>query len=276
MADSGMLKDWTSDEHHADRTCVSFSMMKHLGKVDETGEFINPKVFKHHWDNHDPKSTKALEFGKLAHIAVYEPDRLIAEVVARPVKDDGKLHGTNTNIFKEFAAMHDGKTLVAPVDLAVVTGILAACRASPALQKLHTLTALYREQSIVWKDEETGLNFKIRPDQLLEGRDGWIIEDLKTTVDATPYQFRRSCFKYEYYRRAAFYADGVEALTGMPARTVLIAVTKERPFQVGVYEPAEAQLEDARRQNLEVKLELAKRFDADDWSAPWETEPMIL
>jgi len=275
--------NWTEAEHHSNRDAVSFSLLSKFGKVTEDGSELNPGRFLAAWQSKfaEGKKSRALEFGTLAHLAVYEPDRLLTECVARPVKDDGKtIHSTTSKVFKEFAAQNVGKRLLHPVDLAVTLGLVAAVKASPAVRRLHDRPSLYREQSIVADsdalDTPAGLGLRIRIDQVLEGDHGWIVEDLKTTEDASPAAFKKSCWKFRYFERMAFYLDVAEAYTGVRARGAFIAVTKSEPYQVAVYEPRKADIDEGRAMYRASLLELARCFREDDWRAPWEKAPVML
>ena len=91
------------------------------------------------------------------------------------------------------------------------------------------------EVSVFWQDEDTGEECRCRPDYWNDGYN--IIVDLKTTQDASPTGFAKSIANYRYHVQAAFYMQGVYAATGKyPERFVFIAIEKEAPFAVGVYE----------------------------------------
>ena len=269
---------WSADEHHADRTALSFSMLRRFGSVDDSGEDINPGLFRAHLGGEvAERRSDALEFGILAHVARYEPRRLETDFAARPTKDDGTLHRKGSKVYEAWAAENAGKRDVSPQNLETACAIARVVAESPATGKLDRLRVVAREQSIVWTDAETGLLLKIRPDRILERLDGtWVDEDLKTTTDVTPRAFRAQCFRFAYFDRCAFYLDGLEALTGQPARCVLVAVTKEPPFQVAAYEPRAQWIDEARHRNRALLREVARCFETNDWLAPWEAEPMML
>ena len=85
------------------------------------------------------------------------------------------------------------------------------------------------EQSFWWDDADTGLRCKCRPDWL----NGATVIDLKTTTDASPAGFAKSCATFRYHVQASHY------LAGLPAeRFIFIAVEKVYPYAVGVYQLA--------------------------------------
>lgn len=271
------FQNWTAAEHHADRTALSFSMLRHFGTITEGLEHANPGLFRAHLHGEvDARETAAIAFGTLAHLAVLEPDRLLSEIAVRPTKDDGTLLRANSNAYREWAAEHEGMRIVSPVDLDVLTGILDACARSPALAQLRRLPELFREKSIVWRDDDIGLLLKARPDSLRSRPDCVVCIDLKTTADASPDSFRQSCHRFGYFDRAAFYLDGLAAILGPYPRFAIVAVTKERPYQVAVYEPRATWIDEGRARNRALLREVARRIESDDWLAPWELEPVMI
>ena len=74
---------------------------------------------------------------------------------------------------------------------------------------------------------------KIRPDKL---PGNGICVDIKTTDDASPEGFSKSCANYGYHIQAAFYLEGLTRITGEQHDTfVFIAVEKTPPYGIGVY-----------------------------------------
>ena len=83
------------------------------------------------------------------------------------------------------------------------------------------------EQSVWWHDEQFDLRCKCRPDWW----NGDIVIDLKTTKDASQREFAKSVAAFRYHVQQMHYLRGTNA-----ARFIFIAVEKEYPFAVGVYE----------------------------------------
>jgi exodeoxyribonuclease VIII len=61
------------------------------------------------------------------------------------------------------------------------------------------------------------------------------VVDLKTTEDASPEEFAKSCANYRYHVQDPFYRDGLAAVKRKPRAFVFIAVEKKAPHAVGVY-----------------------------------------
>jgi exodeoxyribonuclease VIII len=89
------------------------------------------------------------------------------------------------------------------------------------------------EDSFFWRDPELGVLCKCRPDYLRD--DGYII-DFKTTEKASPKRFESHAYDYYYHVQAAFYMQGVEAVTGEPVKGfVFVVIEKKPPYLVACY-----------------------------------------
>ena len=92
------------------------------------------------------------------------------------------------------------------------------------------------EQTIIWNDEETGLNCKGRIDWLPDMVTENVLVDLKTTSDASLKGFTRSCVDYGYAKQAGMYLDGVIKATGAVFDAfIFIAVEPGPPYRTEVY-----------------------------------------
>jgi exodeoxyribonuclease VIII len=94
----------------------------------------------------------------------------------------------------------------------------AATRQASNLRQLPEIAALLcdgqSEVSFFWIDQATGVLCKGRADWVFRTNAGVVLLDLKTTEDATPEAFARSCARYGYHRQAAWYCDGWTQATG--------------------------------------------------------------
>jgi exodeoxyribonuclease VIII len=93
------------------------------------------------------------------------------------------------------------------------------------------------EQPIFWNAE--GIELKCKPDALVEldGGQGFICIDLKTTQDASEWGFNSSVSKFGYHIQAAHYINGIKSL--FPDALVafwFLCVEKKVPYGVGLYQ----------------------------------------
>ena len=141
--------------------------------------------------------------------------------------------------------LYAGKTLLKPEQMAAIQSMayLVRCHAGAA-RKLSNGMA---EMSGFWRDPETGIECKCRPD-FLAMEEGTItgILDVKTCCDASADAFARSIASLGYDVQAAFYQDGVKTITGMNVPFYFIAVEKEAPFAVAAYKASAEMIETGR------------------------------
>lgn len=91
-------------------------------------------------------------------------------------------------------------------------------RMRDALMKHSEINALLGQAALIeermdWIDEDHLVNCKIKPDFL--ARDGSVMIDLKTTVDASNHGVYSAVRRYDYDLSAAMYLRGVSAVHGM-------------------------------------------------------------
>src|SRR5690606_32160586 len=113
----------------------------------------------------------------------------------------------------------DGKQVV-PVDV-----YDEAMRVAESVRKNQLACSIlsrakFIEQSKRWRDGESGLTLKCRPDIVCDE----MIVDLKTCRDASPQGFARAAADLGYHRQHAFYVDGWAKATGEVLPFVFIAV----------------------------------------------------
>lgn len=132
-----------------------------------------------------------------------------------------------------------------------------------AVRNNPTAAALLRpdrgvaEQSLFWRDPQTGVWRRGRPDWRTTSAEGrCLIVDVKSTESAAPKDFARSIYKFGYHQQGAQYRDGVIALgIDKDPEFLMIAVEKQPPYVAEVYaiEPFHLELGAARnRRALEV------------------------
>ena len=197
-------------EYHAD-PAVSASHLHAISRSPQTyyKRFIDP--------NRPPsKQTPALVLGSFVHTTVLEPD-----TVADRYKISSARRGT-----KAYTELIDkGIELVTQAQWDQAHAMCDAVRNHPEAAWL--LSDGKAEQSVWWDDEQFDLRCKCRPDWW----NGDIVIDLKTTQDASPRGFAKSVANFRYHVQQMHYLQGTKA-----ARFIFIAVEKEYPFAVGVYE----------------------------------------
>jgi hypothetical protein len=213
------------------------------------------------WEmDHPSPPTPALVIGAAVHTCVLEPD-LFPGLYVRGIPGDGR-----TKVVKEareaLAAEHPDATVLSPDDFDTCLAIRDAVAAHPNARHLLEGNA---ERSAVWHDPETGVLCRGRFDDIAYGLGA--ITDLKTSKDASPLRFRRAIYDFGYHIQGAMYVRGAKAL-GIEADSFgIVAVEKEPPFAVAVYQLNAAALYDGGRE-LDVLLrQWAECEETGTWPA---------
>jgi hypothetical protein len=220
----------------------------------------------HYWASkmQPREETKAMVIGTASHTSTLEPDDLdaveytsistatgsdeedgnhlssliIADQNSYIVAPEGldKRTKKGKELWAELATT--GRKILRFSDYQTVKGVSNAVRS-------HSTAGLFlksghAEVSIFTEIE--GIPAKCRLDWLRPG----VICDLKTTDDASPSGFARSCANYGYDMQAAWYLDCAEAAGLSIDAFVFIVVEKSAPYAVGLYELDAASIEVGR------------------------------
>jgi hypothetical protein len=173
----------------------------------------------------------ALNFGKAAHaLALGEPE-FAANFMVCPYDNLAKKPGYDWNIEwkAKVEAGEESRTLVRAKDFETVQSMSAALRRSP--QVGGAFCDGRPEISLVWKDAETGVYLKSRPDWLPNDPAGAFLQDYKTARSIAPDKLSRDAFGYGYHLQAAIQVDAVKSVMGVAALGIAhICQEKEPPF----------------------------------------------
>lgn len=125
----------------------------------------------------------------------------------------------------------DGKYVITKADLVNAQYMAENLAKSP--EAMMAMSGGVVEKSLIWRDEETGIWLKSRPDML---PDQGGISDLKTTNDASIIGCQRAVTKYRYDMQMALAFEGVAQLVSpehaQDAEAYLIFVQTSAPFTV--------------------------------------------
>lgn len=196
-----------------------------------------------HAMRHPKPQTPAMELGQATHYAILEPERYGAEVVRGLERE--RRSKADRAAWAELEAEHRGKIILRPSDYDAIDELVRAVWAHPLAANL--LGGKGRnEVGVLWEDAETGRACKARLDRITSYAGWTCVLDLKTTPDARPGPFAAACARFYYYSQAAYYLEGLSTLDERPRRFLWIAVEKDPPHGVTVYEPSWAALEQGR------------------------------
>ncbi|MDP2762198.1 MAG: PD-(D/E)XK nuclease-like domain-containing protein [Sideroxyarcus sp.] len=209
------------------------------------------------YKNGEDESTPAMEFGSAFHAFILEPEVFAKEYVLVPKFDK------RTTAGKEAAAKWDeenvGKTPLAADQIEALTAMRTSVSKHVGASKL--LSKGEAESSLFWTDEITGLKCRIRPDWYSQQSEDWLVDghvtDLKSCVSANKTDFAKAAANLGYDIQAAFYIDGVKAVTGKSVDFVFIAVEKTAPYSTACYKASQEMIE-VGRAKYRGALELLK------------------
>lgn len=203
------------------------------------------------------EETPALTFGRAFHCAILEPDVFASTYAAEPVFGDCRLKA-NKAARDEWRAEHAGRELISFDDHTTLLGMAAAVRKHPLASKM--IRDGRSELTVSWKDPDTGLRCKSRADYYVPKLG--MVADVKSTLNASPEEFKRSVVKYRYHVQDALYRAGF-AEAGEPVQHfVFIAIEKAPPYAVAIYSLEEEGIGrgySAARRDMETLAECVER-----------------
>lgn len=226
------------------------------------------------WKRKNPSESKssALLFGSLYHTVILEPEllsKLYATVPSdapkRPtrIQREAKKPSLETleaiHWWELFNHDNDGKIIVDSEDIAKCEAMREAIMKNLACRNAIETARLYTEASLFWQDAATGVKCRARPDIIRA--DGLII-DPKTCQDASEEAFQRAAWNCGYYRQAAMYLDGWEAVSSeKPKAFIFIAQESEAPYLCRAYVASPSMIDFGRSQ-IREDLEMFAKCEA--------------
>lgn len=213
--------------------------------------------------------TEAMQFGTAVHTLVLEPEKASATIAV--VGDINKRTNEGKAQWLAFQQEHHGKVIMKRDDFDRALRCAGNVFAHPAAAKL--LAGSKREASMFWTDPKTGVPCKLRSDIMSHGG----FSDLKTTQDASPEAFGRSCASYFYHVQAAHYIDGSIQVMNEEARFfIFIAVESEPPHGVAVYAMDESAILAGRHLLATARDRYAEALATGRWKGYPETIERLI
>jgi hypothetical protein len=190
----------------------------------------SPAHLKAWLDGANEEATPALTFGAAFHCAMLEPVVFAKTYAIEPRFGDCRVTANKVKR-AEWHALHVDKTLISADDAETIDAMCSAVRAHPLASRM--IRDGEPELTIRWADEETGLECRARADYYVPSLR--MVVDVKSTVDASAEEFRRSVAKYGYHRQDALYRAAFAAVREPVDHFVFVAVEKTAPFGVAIY-----------------------------------------
>lgn len=218
----------------------------------------------------DDEEKAELTFGRAVHHLVCGEPGFAALFVIRPDKaPDGKAwHGNNLSCKKWLADQRaGGKSVLKPDDVVDIRGIAGTIAKHP-LYRQGLLSGLI-EHSMFWKDRETGIWLKARPDAIPTASGEFA--DLKTTRLHPQYgPLQGELESKGYVQQGALVAEGARALDLEFSSFTLLWCEKTRPYVVRDTTLIDEDLARGAQMNRFALRLFKDCFDAKHWPAPGE------
>ena len=212
------------------------------------------------------EQTPQMALGRVTHTLVFEPELFDDEYV---VWECGDRRGKE---WAEFKAEHASKTIFKPAEMAAAVNMAHAVRHHP-LVKPYLVGGLF-EHAIQWVDPDTGLKCKGKPDWLQPRRKTLV--DLKTTVSVDGRRFGALASRLGYHCQLAMYREGIEtALDWRPAKVCIIAVERDPPHDVGIFQLDEDALFLGLDEVKTLMLQLLACRASDKWPGRYLEEQAL-
>jgi exodeoxyribonuclease VIII len=218
------------DAYHGCKAAIGRSALKVLHKH-------TPGELKHYLE-HGIEPTKAMDFGSAVGLLVCEPHRFAGEVVLQPAfageraPDVFRGAGAKERI-QQWKDANAGKLWLSEDEWQTAHDIAAAVKASPAAHRVIGSPKLLTEQSFFWRDQQTGLMCKARPDWYRP--DAAMTADFKVTSgDLDDHDLGTYVASYYAHFQGAMCAAALTSL-GLPFKAhALIVARRKAPVRVRV------------------------------------------
>jgi hypothetical protein len=229
-----------------------------------------PAIFWH--ERQQVIRKRVFDIGTAGHLMVLEPhlfEERVEVIIGVTAKGEVKEDYTTADArAKRDAAYEAGKVPLLPAEVEMVRGMREALFADPVAR--HAFEGGAAEQTMIWRDAEFGVWCRTRPDYLPPH--GRYLVDYKTSVSADPREFGRRMMDYGYHQQAAWYLDGVAAVTGeRPERFAFVVQEKTPPYLVSVCWVAPEALEIGRELNRFATGLFAWCLSTGEWPGYRET-----
>jgi exodeoxyribonuclease VIII len=236
--------------------------------------------------DHPAETTEGMLLGTALHMAILEPERYAAEVIAVPADAPKRPTSAQWGAAKpspasqaamqwwtEFTAAAAGKVVLTAEQAARVEGMAGSVRRHPIHDEMMGSGA--SEVSFFWRDARLGIPCKARFDRL---NDSGFAFDVKSCQDASRDGFTRAITSFQYHLQNAWYNTGHEHLRDASLRAFLfVAVESSAPYGCAVYIIEPNAIAFGARRCEDAMLLYKQAVDSGYWRGYTETvQPIVL
>ncbi len=257
---ASLIEHMSNEEYHS-RPEFSSSQLKDM--LRSGAHFYSHNIIK----EHERETKKHLDFGTLAHTLFLEPEQFENEFVVGPKFD------RRTKAGKEEAAAWEaanvGKIIIDQEQLNGAKRIAENLRTLSSYKYMQNNYGM-AEASIFFIDPVFDLSLRIRPDWHIAPCSTFpngLILDVKTSTDARPFKFSRSCADFGYDLSASMYREGFQQYYSTEDKPDFIFLVAESsaPFLVKQYKASDLFLSVGDARYNRSKALLAESVLIDEW-----------
>lgn len=255
-----MIEKMSNDEYHA---CPEFSSSQLKDMLRSAAHFYVNSISK----EAKKEATSVMNFGTLVHTMFLEPEQFKHEFVIAPKFDKRTKAGKEDALAWEQA--NQGKLLVNAEDIDSANRMAENLRTLSIYEQMQKHPGM-AEASFFFTDPIYGLQLRVRPDWHIAPCDAWpngLIIDLKTTDDARPMGFQKTCGNFAYDLSASMYREGFQQVYQTEEKPPFIFLVAERntPFNVKQYNASTLFLSCGDNRYNKSKEKLAESLLVDEW-----------
>jgi len=230
------------------------------------------------YDMDNPQEpTPAMIIGSATHSAILEPDLFVKEWGRLP-EGDGRsklVKEAKAELIVEFGVDHILKPDAYDNILAMRDSVLGNALALDLLDGADTEVSHYWAERYLLGTKPVEVDCKARIDALPREDSMWnhCVVDIKTTANASPEEFRRSCFNFSYHLQCQHYLSAANR-----GRFIFIVVERDAPHCVAIYELDDDALELGRqtRDSLLGQWAFCEAEEAEGLPDAWPGFPVEI
>lgn len=258
MIDSNGIYDLPMDTYHAqccDGPSISSGGLRTIENESPAhfwayAQGLNPEAHKRPHNN-------AFDFGKAVHALLFDDQEEIGRLVVSPFDE---FRTKDARAWRD-EQRESGRIIITDDIMSAIKGIHKSLASEAGVPEL--LTAGEPEKSLIWRDAETGVWLKSRPDRFPSDR---VFADLKTAKSADPRLLDTEIVSRGYHMQLALACMGLEALRGETTTDCwLVFVEKTPPFAVTTVRLGDELVDYGAKQCRRAIRKFADCLGSGDW-----------
>jgi hypothetical protein len=224
-------------------------------------------------DDEDEKEQFIL--GRAAHHLFLGEPHFKQTFAMRPVDMEdpktGELKPWNGNrtVCREWleARQRQRLTVLTPGQSENIVGMAKSLWAMPEVSTAGLLRGGRVELSFIWKDKETGVWLKWRPDTV--PTDAWDFVDIKTTIDVRYFKLQRVIEDFGYHQQGGLGRTACREVLGIDMASFnLLFIEKTRPWATALAAVKDSELDRGERMNRHALRLFWRAWKNKEWPGP--------